>query len=102
MFTPQRRNSGKTATFTPHRATPFPSSAKGKGVVIADEPPPPPPLVSLSETRGETALASGLNSAYVKDWKNFREVGLLDEEAMQRKDHEALLEKASRLEREVC
>jgi hypothetical protein len=52
----------------------------------------PPPLGSLSETRGEAVVASGLYSGYVEDWKKFREVGLLDEAVMQRKDHEALLE----------
>ncbi|CAJ2665799.1 unnamed protein product [Trifolium pratense] len=105
MFTPQRKTwpAGKTTTFTPHRvgATPnsgFTPSAKGKAVVIADEP-PPPPLGSLTETRGEAVV--GLDSGYVEDWNKFREVGLLDEAVMQRKDHEALLEKASRLEREL-
>ncbi|GAU29171.1 hypothetical protein TSUD_275900 [Trifolium subterraneum] len=107
MFTPQRKPwpTGKTATFTPHRvgATPnsgFTPSAKGKAVLIADEP-PPPPFCSLSETRKEAVVGSGLDSGYVDDWKKFREVGLLDEAVMQRKDHEALLEKSSRLEREL-
>ncbi|GAU35850.1 hypothetical protein TSUD_63390 [Trifolium subterraneum] len=78
------------------------NGTKGKAVVIADEPSPPPPLGSLSETRREAVVCYGLDSGYVEDWKKFREVGLLDEAVMQRKDHEALLEKASRLEREVC
>jgi hypothetical protein len=62
-------------------------------------PPPPPPLGSLSENNREVAV--GFDAGNIEDWKKFKEIGLLDEAVMQRKDHEALLEKVSRLEREV-
>jgi hypothetical protein len=57
--------------------------------------PPPPPVGSLSVNAGE------LDTEDVEAWRRFREVGLLDEAAMERRDREALLEKASRLEKEV-
>lgn len=108
MFTPQRkaRPTSATTTFTPHRVGSSPGSgltpfAKGKAVVIADEPLPPPPLGSLNEAREEVMVASGLDAGYAEDWRKFREVGLLDEAVMQRKDQEALMEKLSRLEKEV-
>ncbi|CAI8594249.1 unnamed protein product [Vicia faba] len=108
MFTPQRkaRPTSAATTFSPHRVGSTPGSrltpsAKGKAVVIADEPLPPPPLGSLSEARGEVMVGSGLDAGYAEDWKKFREVGLLDEAVMQRKDQEALTEKLSRLEKEL-
>ncbi|XP_058778835.1 protein CROWDED NUCLEI 3-like [Vicia villosa] len=108
MFTPQRkaRPTSATTTFTPHRVGSTPGSgltpsAKGKAVVIADEPLPPPPLGSLTEARDEVMVASGLDAGYAEDWRKFREVGLLDEAVMQRKDQEALMEKLSRLEKEL-
>jgi len=101
MFTPQRKSRpiGTPASFTPHRigATPKSALAKGKAVVIADEP-PPPPLGSLTDTGDDVVVAS----SYAEDWKRFREVGLLDEAVMKRKDDEAMMEKISRLEKEVC
>lgn len=101
MFTPQRKSRpiGTPASFTPHRigATPKSALARGKAVVIADEPPPPPPLGSLTDTGGDVVVAS----SYAEDWKRFREVGLHDEAVMKRKDDEAMLEKISRLEKEL-
>lgn len=102
MFTPQRKSRpiGTPAPFTPHRigVTPKSALAKGKAVVFADEPLPPPPLGSLTDSGGDVVVAS----SYAEDWKKFREVGLLDEAVMKRKDDEAMMEKISRLEKEVC
>ncbi|KAJ6987942.1 LOW QUALITY PROTEIN: protein CROWDED NUCLEI 2-like [Populus alba x Populus x berolinensis] len=106
MFTPQRRPS-PSITLTPrsemHRsgganagATSTGIGAKGKAVVLIDGAlPPPPPVGSLSGNAGE------LDTEDVEAWRRFREVGLLDEAAMERRDREALLERASRLEKEL-
>ncbi|XP_011021406.1 PREDICTED: putative nuclear matrix constituent protein 1-like protein isoform X2 [Populus euphratica] len=106
MFTPQRRPS-PAITLTPrsemHRsgganagATSTGIGAKGKAVALIDGAlPPPPPVGSLSGNAGE------LDTEDVEAWRRFREVGLLDEAAMERRDREALLEKASRLEKEL-
>ncbi|KAL1357381.1 hypothetical protein AAHE18_05G251300 [Arachis hypogaea] len=104
MFTPQRKAWPAASSFTPHRGGGAASSAlfKGKAVVVADDPaPPPPPLGSLSEATRETDVTVGFDGGSVDDWKKFREVGLLDEAVMQRKDHEALLQRVSRLEKEL-
>ena len=73
---------------------------KGKAVMYIDgpaEPPPPPPLGLLSDNGGrEVGELENMD-----DWRRFREVGLLDEATMERRDKEALLEKIARLEREV-
>lgn len=106
MFTPQRRPS-PAITLTPrsemHRsgganagATSTGIGAKGKAVALIDGAlPPPPPVGSLSGNVG------ALDTEDVEAWRRFREVGLLDEAAMERRDREALLEKASRLEKEL-
>nr|XP_027095805.1 protein CROWDED NUCLEI 2 [Coffea arabica] len=73
---------------------------KGKAVMYIDgpaEPPPPPPLGLLSDNGGrEVGELENMD-----DWRRFREVGLLDEATMERRDKEALLEKIARLEREL-
>uniref|UniRef100_A0A6N2MR77 Nuclear matrix constituent protein 1-like protein n=1 Tax=Salix viminalis TaxID=40686 RepID=A0A6N2MR77_SALVM len=106
MFTPQRRPS-PAITLTPrsgmHRSgganagtTSTGIGAKGKAVALIDGAlPPPPPVGSLGGNAGE------LDTEDVEAWRRFREVGLLDEATMERKDREALLEKASRLEKEL-
>ncbi|RDX75972.1 Protein CROWDED NUCLEI 2, partial [Mucuna pruriens] len=97
MFTPQGKAWPATSAFTPHRGGAATASASAKGKAIATDLPPPPPLGSLTET----TVAVGFDAGNVEDWKKFTELGLLDEAVMQRKDQEALLEKVSRLEREL-
>lgn len=103
MFTPQRKGWSTVVSFTPQRSVAGTSSnlinsGKGKAVAFADD--PPPPLGSLSESREKMVM--GFDAmGNIEDWKKFKEAGLLDEAAMQKKDHEALIDKVSRLEREV-
>ncbi|XP_027359977.1 protein CROWDED NUCLEI 3-like [Abrus precatorius] len=96
MFTPQRKAWPHAPAFTPNRGGVAASSISAKGKAIADDP-LPPPLGSLSET----AVTVGFDAGNVEDWKRFKEVGLLDEGVMQKKDQEALVEKVTRLEREL-
>lgn len=117
MFTPQKKTwSGLSLTpgkETPsvgrsglgaRVSTPNPSSSiKGKGVAYGDgpahQPPPlPPPPVSFLSESGGRDLPSMKN---LDDWRSFKEAGLLDEATMERRDREVLIEKVSRLEREV-
>lgn len=91
MFTPHRKGWPAAPPFTPHRA----GSAAAKGKAVAED--PPPPLRSLTEI----TVAVGRDAGNAEDWKMFTELGLLDESVMQRKDHEALVEKVSRLEKEL-
>lgn len=107
MFTPQRRPSS-AITLTPRSevrksvanvaSTSLKIGGKGKEVAFMDgsmPPPLPPPVGSLSGNGAE------LDTEDMEDWRRFREAGLLDEVVMERKDRQALLEKASRLEKEV-
>ncbi|XP_040995639.1 nuclear matrix constituent protein 1-like isoform X1 [Juglans microcarpa x Juglans regia] len=94
MFTPTpQRNAWPAVTVAP-RST---SAGKGKAVAFVEVPEqPPPPQHSLSG-KG----SAGLDTGDMEDWKRFREAGLLDETAMERKDREALLDKITKLQNEL-
>lgn len=97
MFSPQRKTR-QGITLTPRSgvvSNPR-TAAKGKSVVFADGPPAPPPLGSLS---GNIEVGGEMEN--MEDWRKFKEEGLLDETALERRDREALLEKVSKLQREV-
>lgn len=75
---------------------------KGKAIAFSEDPVnstlPPPPIGTLT---GEGFSRGEADDMDMGDWRKFREVGLLDEASMERKDREALLEKISTLEKEV-
>jgi uncharacterized protein YukE len=74
MFTPQRNRWPET-------------DRKGKAIAFSDEIiTPPPQRVLLRED---------------DDWQKFKEVGLLDEASLERKDRDALIEKILKLEKEL-
>lgn len=91
MFSPLRK-APAALSLTPR------NTDKGKAVAYVDG--PPPPLGSLSEIRsgGGAKTSPELQNA---DWRRFKEVGLLDEAAMERRDRQELANKVDRLEAEV-
>ncbi|XP_073131341.1 nuclear matrix constituent protein 1-like isoform X2 [Henckelia pumila] len=99
MFTPKRQWPG--LSITPKSEAPQnpigSNVGKGKAVAFIDGPPdpPPPPTGLLSEDRDMTGVEN------MEDWRRFREVGLLDESALERRDREALTDRIQRLEREL-
>ncbi|XP_042064641.1 nuclear matrix constituent protein 1-like [Salvia splendens] len=96
MFTPKRQWQGPSRTPRSEAHKPNPTTVKGKLVSFIDDPaPPPPPRGLLIENEDRVEMEN------MDDWRRFREVGLLDEAAMERRDREALMEKAQNLEREL-
>ncbi|XP_004297151.1 PREDICTED: putative nuclear matrix constituent protein 1-like protein [Fragaria vesca subsp. vesca] len=91
MFSPLRK-APAALSLTPR------NTDKGKAVAYVDG--PPPPLGSLSEIRsgGGAKTSPELQNA---DWRRFKEVGLLDEAAMERRDRQELANKVDRLEAEL-
>ncbi|KAL6529246.1 hypothetical protein OROGR_014869 [Orobanche gracilis] len=95
MFIPKRQWPGLPMTPNSEARKRNPTG-KDKMVALIDGPPPPPPPIGL--------LNDDSNRDYVEnmeDWRRFREVGLLDEAALERRDGEALQERTKRLEKEL-
>ncbi|KAK8604448.1 hypothetical protein V6N13_099390 [Hibiscus sabdariffa] len=107
MLTP-RRKAWSALTLTPPtepQAAGAPNSSsgdiRGKGKTVAfvhdTKKLPPPPVSSLS---GKPPLNFAADDEDM-DWRRFKEAGLLDETALERRDHEALVERISNLEGEA-
>ncbi|KAF8086353.1 hypothetical protein N665_0628s0005 [Sinapis alba] len=105
MFTPQRKQ-WMSPAMTPRSETrvsnPRNADRKGKAIAFSEDPVnstlPPPPIGTLTGEGFSIGQADGIDMG---DWRRFREVGLLDEASMERKDREALVEKISILEKEL-
>ncbi|KAG4170808.1 hypothetical protein ERO13_A12G172400v2 [Gossypium hirsutum] len=108
MITP-RRKAWSPLTLTPPTepqtaGVPNTSSGgirgKGKAVAFAHDTRklPPPPVASLS---GKGPLNVEVEEEGTEDWRRFKEAGLLDEAALERRDLEALAERLSNLEGEL-
>lgn len=94
-LTPRGTDTQRSGTFS--KKSNF--GGKGKAVAPAENQTPPLlPVTSLLEANG---LARGEVGESEDDWRGFREAGLLDEATMERKEREALLRRASKLEQEV-
>ncbi|KAK8537535.1 hypothetical protein V6N13_042458 [Hibiscus sabdariffa] len=110
MLTP-RRKAWPALTLTPPtepQAAGIPntsgggSGSRGKGKAVAffhdTNKLPPPPVASLSV---KAPLNVGVEDEDMEDWRRIKEAGLLDEAALERRDHEALVERLSNLEGEL-
>ena len=101
MFTPQRKALSSLSLTTRSGVVGAASNSRhavtGKSVSFMDG--PPPPLGSLSDSGAKPT--SELDTADMNDWRRFKEVGLLDQAEMERKDLDALAEKAFKLQSEV-
>ncbi|KAL8533440.1 hypothetical protein ACS0TY_009720 [Phlomoides rotata] len=95
MFTPNRQWAGPSRTPRSEARTPNPVGNNKLVAFIDDAPPPPPPTGLLSDNANIDSTEN------MEDWRRFREVGLLDEAALERRDREALQERTQRLEREL-
>ncbi|XP_075099156.1 nuclear matrix constituent protein 1-like [Nicotiana tabacum] len=89
MFT-QERKVWAAVPVTP------PRNGKGKAVAFADDHVPLP--VGLLSENAQRNLGDREN---IDDWRRFKEVGLLDEVAMEGRDRQALLLKIAKLEKEL-
>ncbi|XP_044492973.1 nuclear matrix constituent protein 1-like isoform X2 [Mangifera indica] len=94
-LTPRGTDTQRSGTFS--KKSNF--GGKGKAVAPAENQTPPLlPVTSLLEANG---LARGEVGESEDDWRGFREAGLLDEATMERKEREALIRRASKLEQEL-
>lgn len=84
MSTPQRKG------YLALSLTPRSAAAKGKAIAG-------PPLGLLDDN----GLSGGRGGEGLEDWRRFREAGLLDEAAMERRDRQALADRVSKLQSEV-
>ncbi|XP_010556395.1 PREDICTED: protein CROWDED NUCLEI 2 [Tarenaya hassleriana] len=109
MFTPQRKPWMSPAMTPRNEAYKFGgvsnqknSERRGKTVTFGENPAVPallpPPVRTLN---GDGVSGEPVGDGDIDDWRRFREVGLLNGASMERKDREALLEKISRLEKEL-
>lgn len=107
MFTPQRK--GWVGFLSPN-GNPN-SSSKGKAMAATQESLPPPPRDSLAENGGMDVAGvsggvkggiSGGISGDMESWRLFRDAGLMDESVLAKKDREALAQRITELEKEVC
>ncbi|KAL6570998.1 hypothetical protein OROGR_000548 [Orobanche gracilis] len=94
MFTPKRQWPGPPMTPNSEARKPNPTG-EDKMVGSIDGPPPPPPPTGLLNDKSNRDYAENM-----EDWRRFREVGLLDEADLERRDREALQERTQRLEKE--
>ncbi|KAJ4835172.1 hypothetical protein Tsubulata_033842 [Turnera subulata] len=98
MYTPQRKAARPGIGFmTPRSEAARGTAGKGKAVALFDGPPPPPPPVGSLDGSGAREVAE----ENMDDWRRFREAGFLNEAEMERRDREALMERAARLEKEL-
>ncbi|KAL3631309.1 hypothetical protein CASFOL_024293 [Castilleja foliolosa] len=97
MFnTPKRQWAGQSMTPKSEARSRRDLTGKGKMVAYIDGPALPPPPTGLLNDNTNRDDAENMD-----DWRRFREVGLLDEAAMERRDRDALQERAQRLEKEL-
>ncbi|KAL3654365.1 hypothetical protein CASFOL_004046 [Castilleja foliolosa] len=97
MFnTPKKQWAGPSMTPNSEARSKRNTTGKDKMVAFIDGPTLPPPPTGLLNDNANRDDAENL-----EDWRRFREVGLLDEAAMERRDRDALQERAQRLEKEL-
>ncbi|KAL9677980.1 hypothetical protein QQ045_015818 [Rhodiola kirilowii] len=97
MFTPQRKGCHTPKSGGGGSGSMSNASRKGKAVSFVDG--PPPPLGSLISNEEKRLV--GFGDGGMEDWRRFREAGMLDEESMERKDRQALMERVAKLENEL-